>query len=990
MKKALALILLSALVTMPVKAQFESYVETAIRDGVVLGDENGNVNAKKEVTRGEFAVILTKFFNLSGGVATFPDVSPHDWFASALATAQHYSLIAGDGNGNANPYNNITRQDAVTIIGRYYNAKGSDLSGFENVSDYAKAYWSYASENQLLANDDPGEYITKGEILALLYDYDAKDGSGVRFMPGYPKISEKSGVFGHINIEVHTNRPAKIYYAVAEENMPHPEINIPLCETTGDITSTTIMLPMAKKHDIYLLAVDKDGAHSRILAIKGVSAFAFLSGDGTQAEPFMVYTEEQLSQISLIKDAHYRLGCDIAIEDSWTPIQDFTGTLDGDGYTIKDLNATGKNHAGLIANMTGTVKNLTVYGNISAGKIAGVIAGENNGIIENCVAVGSISVNTDYTGGICGKNNGTVKNCLTSLYSITASSFAGGIAGGNFGTIENCLAASNVVVSDMYAGGIAGVNNGGTIKTCVSACMTVHDVLTQNSGRITTNKNGGILDKNYFYLEAISDDFYEEPSDHSQNGYDASWGNLRDLAFYEGLGWDISKWNLASNGFRLIYPKMSNAPELTPGETIYFPKPIENSTGLRNIDLDEAGHYILVNDIHLSLPWKTICAKNGFSGTFDGDNHTIFNLNLNTQSGFFSNITGGTVKNLTLKNVTSASDSISGILTACNYGYIDNCRIYGKIKTKKAGHVGAFAGLNHGAITNCDADVDITNTNSNSTIGGICAESDGVIFGTNYRGKISTSGKNTVVGGICGYDTGGYISDCYANMTLSSTSNSGYLGGICGMAEGSQIYKCASGGNIVAQEADTIYSGGICALIQNATLYNCYSLSEIHTFAKTGYAGGVCGCNSGSIIQNTYSAASVLSSDNILTGGICGFAENGFVMQNLSLNPAINGGKNTGAVFGGKEASEITDNYSCDRTLINNSRLSNSEKNGTAKTLETLKNIDFFLKPISGGGILGWSSIDTGDDVWQKSDTSYPFPVLSNVKGQSVKTPTYK
>ncbi len=990
MKKVLAIILLAALLSTPVSAQIENYVETAIRDGVVLGDENGNVAAGNRVTRGEFAVILTRFLNLTGGVNTFADVLPHDWFADALATANHHSLIVGDQYGNAKPYDKITRQDAVTIIGRYYNAKNSDLTFAENASDYAKEYWAYAISNELLSDNDAKEYITKGEILELLYKYDAKDGSSVRFMPGYPKISHEFGAYGHISIDVRTNKPCKIYYCISEENQPHSEVNIPLCETDGDIVSTSINVNMGNIYDVYLVAVDEDGISSKISVVRGASAFLISSGDGSKAEPFIIYTKEQLAQISLVTDRYYRLGCDITLDENWIPISNFSGVLDGNGYTIKNLHISGRNHAGLFSKITGTVKNLTVYGDISAGKVAGIIAGENNGTIEDCVAVGTLSVNTDYAGGICGKNNGTIKNCLSSLYSITAGSFAGGIAGGNFGTLENSLAASNVVVSDMYAGSIAGVNNGGTIKTCVSACMTIHDALTQNSGRITTNKNDGVLDRNYFYLEAISDDFYEEPSDHSQNGYDASWGNLRDLNFYQELGWDTSKWELSENGFRLIFPKNSHAPELTPGETIYFPKQIKTATELRSIDKNESGHYILATDIYLSLPWKTICAKDGFSGTFDGNNYTIYNLNLNTQPGLFSNITGGTIKNLTLKNVTSESDSIGGILAACNYGYIDNCKIFGNIKTKKAGHVGSFAGLNHGAITNSEAHVDITNTNANSTIGGICAESDGLIFSTTYNGKISASGENTVTGGIVGYDTGGYISDCYSYMTLSATPKFGYTGGICGMAEGSQIYKCASGGSIVSQAENLIYSGGICALIQNATLYNCYSLSELHTFAKNGYSGGICGLNSGSIIQNTYSAANILSGESVMTGGICGFSENGFIMQNVSLNPAINGGKNIGAIFGGSDASEITDNYSCERTLINSALIDKTEKNGTAKSINALKNTDFFLKPLSEGGILGWPSNIQGDDAWQNSDSLYPFPILSNVKAQVLKTPVYK
>ncbi|MBR5809043.1 MAG: S-layer homology domain-containing protein [Clostridia bacterium] len=990
MKKALVLMLLSALLATPVSAEFESYVDSAVRDGVVLGDENGNINAEKLVTRGEFAVILTKFLNLHGGVSTFPDVSPHDWFASALASANHHSLIVGDAYGNARPYDNITRQDAVTILGRYYGSKDQNVWNLENVSGYAREFWAYALSNGILTKHESKEPVTKGEILGLLYEFDNNDAISVRFRPGYPRISHEFGVAGHVTIDICTNKPSKIYYAVAEENMPHPEIDIPLCETTDDIATVSIKVDAGKSYDIYLRSIDKDGVESRVYVVKGAHAFAISSGDGSKSAPFIVNTQEQLAQISQIRGKYYRLGSDISLDENWAPIPDFTGTLDGNGFKISGLRLSGKDHAGLFAKLSGTIRNLTVYGDISAGKIAGIIAGENLGIIESCVTAGTVSVNTDYAGGICGINRGTIRNCLASPYSITSGSFAGGISGGNFGTLENSLASSNVVVSDMYSGGISGVNNGGTIKGCVSACMTVHDVLTQNGGRITTNKNGGILDKNYFYLEAISDDFYEEPSDHSQNGYDASWGNLQDLAFYKELGWDTSRWASATNGFRLVYPKSAQAPTLTPGETIYFPKSIKTAEGLRNIDKNPSGHYILSQDIYMTLPWKIICATDGFSGTFDGNNHAIHNLNLNTQPGFFSNITGGTVKNLTLKNVTATSDSIGGILAACNYGYIDNCKIYGTIKTKKAGHIGSFAGLNHGAITNCEAYVDITNTNSNSTVGGICAESDGVIFGTTYHGKISANGENTVIGGIVGFETGGYISDCYAHMTLSATPKFGYIGGICGMAEGSQIYKCASGGNIVANAENIVYAGGICALIQNATLYNCYSLSEIHAFAKNGYVGGICGCNSGSIIQNTYSAASIFTGEKTLTGGICGYSESGFVMQNVALNPAINGGKSVGAIFGGSDASEISDNYSCERTLINSQLIASSEKNGTVKNIDTLRKTDFFLKPLVEGGALGWPNADMGDDVWQKANASYPFPVLSGVKAQTVSAPVYK
>ena len=991
MKKILVLLLLAAFFAMPAEAAYESYVETAIADGVISGDENGDVHAERQVSRGEFAVILSRFLNLSGGFNSFLDVSSDDWFHDAIVAANHYSILMGDENGYAKPYDPIRREDAITVLGRFYGATSKDISLAPDCSDYAKEYWAYAVSNKLLTQTDPNEFLSKGEILQLLYDYDTKDGTMVRFMAGYPRISQTDGLFGRVSIDIHTNKPCTIYYAITPKDTPHKEVNNFLCQTNGKIVTASIPANMNNIYDLYLVAVDSHGMTSKISIIPNTRSFAFASGHGTKNSPYIIYSRHQLEQITLLPEKFFRLGNDIIIDGDWSPLPEFSGTLDGNGHVIKGIKISEKRGAGLFSLVTGTVRNLTVSADVSATKNAGIIAGENDGLIEGCSTMGTIEVNTDNAGGICGTNYGTVKNCLTSLYSVASGSFAGGICGANYGVIENCLAATNVVASDMYAGGICGTNYGGTLKNNVSACLTVYDVLTQNSGRITTNKKGGKLENNYFYEDAIVEDTLYEPGYNSQNGLNMTFEQMIDMDFYQSLGYSTKNWKTAKNGFRLIYPNLTKAPELIPGETIYFPIALKTAQDLRNIDLNPAAHYILSDDIYVSTPWKTICDMAGFSGTLDGDGHTIYNLNLNTQSGFFSNITGGTVKNLTFRHATSSSDTIGGIIAACNYGYIENCSVYGTIQSRKSGHIGGITGLNHGLIANTTSYVEIINKYSNSTVGGICAENDGVISACTYRGKITINGDNSVVGGICGYDISGYINDCFAYINTSCAVKSGYIGGICGMADGSQIYKCVSGGNIISNAGTTLYSGGICALAQNATLYNCYSLAEIHSFSETGYAGGICGCSSGSNIQNTYAAGSLLSGNNISTGGICGYSENGFIMQNVALNPAINGGKNIGAIFGDANLSGIFDNFSCDRTLINSQHIISNQKNGTIKSFDALKNTEFFFKPVSSGGLLSWPNATLGDDVWEESDTGYSFPVLSGINTLGLLSmPAYK
>ena len=56
---------------------------------------------------------------------------------------------------------------------------------------------------------------------------------------------------------------------------------------------------------------------------------------------------------------------------------------------------------------------------------------------------------------------------------------------------------------------------------------------------------------------------------------------------------------------------------------------------------------------------------------------------------------------------------------------------------------------------------------------------------------------------------------------------------------------------------------------------------------------------------------------------------------------------------------------------------------GTGESLAKLKNTEFFFKPVSQNGGLGWSSVEYGGDVWTKSQNrNYLFPVLEGVKNQ--------
>ncbi len=68
------------------------------------------------------------------------------------------------------------------------------------------------------------------------------------------------------------------------------------------------------------------------------------SGSGTQADPYIITTPAELQSMQDDLTAYYKLGNDIDLSSisSWTPIglydTPFTGSLNGDGYIISNLN----------------------------------------------------------------------------------------------------------------------------------------------------------------------------------------------------------------------------------------------------------------------------------------------------------------------------------------------------------------------------------------------------------------------------------------------------------------------------------------------------------------------------------------------------------------------------------------------------------------------------------------------------------------------------
>lgn len=256
-------------------------------------------------------------------------------------------------------------------------------------------------------------------------------------------------------------------------------------------------------------------------------------GDGSEEYPYVLLNATQLISLSnKSKDnqnitEHFKLGADITLTESWTPIttvdehgygSQFLGTFDGDGHTIFGLKFNLSDYIAGLFGMIGTsgvVKNVKLKDcNISVsspGQICGGIAGVNYGTIENCHIIGGkITSESDAGGlaGICWYGDGAprIVACSNSA-AITGTYRMGGIVGwGREGSLIGCcntgIVAGN---SNMTVGGIVGIRDFSHLTACYFSAGNDNGYGTQ----ITNNDwSSAITDMNNALQEA---------------GYDYQW-----------------------------------------------------------------------------------------------------------------------------------------------------------------------------------------------------------------------------------------------------------------------------------------------------------------------------------------------------------------------------------------------------------------------------------------------------------------------------------
>lgn len=172
-----------------------------------------------------------------------------------------------------------------------------------------------------------------------------------------------------------------------------------------------------------------------------------------------------------------------------------------------------------------------------------------------------------------------------------------------------------------------------------------------------------------------------------------------------------------------------------------------------------------------------------YTGTINGDGHTITGLRINSDSGYQGFIgrlgEGGTVKNLTFTDAVVSAGQYSGIVVGGSIGTIENCHVTSGSLTTTYKYAGGIVGSNGSMVIDCTnaATIAVAQgvTNANN-LGGIAGNNSsiGIIMGCINTGAISSG--NTNIGGVLG-DNDGIVVACSNKGTVTGSSQTGGIVG---------------------------------------------------------------------------------------------------------------------------------------------------------------------------------------------------------------------
>jgi len=272
------------------------------------------------------------------------------------------------------------------------------------------------------------------------------------------------------------------------------------------------------------------------------------------------------------------------------------------------------------------------------------------------------------------------------------------------------------------------------------------------------------------------------------------------------------------------------------------PVEISNAEELQQIRESPSGNYVLVDDIDLSHI-DNFEPIGGFTGTFDGNGHTISNLTIDSPEtdrvGLFDTVgdntrlfglvgSEGEIKNISLRGVDVTGGNNVGGLVGLNRGMVTDSSAEGEVSGNE--RIGGLVGSNHDMIHRSGAEVSVTgerwvgglvgvseNPDAPNIIsmsyatgdvsGGDTAGVTGGLVGANIgevRSSYATGDVSGGGGGLAGYNVpnegGGIIRNSYATGNVTGDGGGGLVAGNDGVDENGEIENSYATGRVTGED----------------------------------------------------------------------------------------------------------------------------------------------------------------------------------------------
>ena len=306
------------------------------------------------------------------------------------------------------------------------------------------------------------------------------------------------------------------------------------------------------------------------------------------------------------------------------------------------------------------------------------------------------------------------------------------------------------------------------------------------------------------------------------------------------------------------------------------------------------GNDIVLNDTTNWESWEASAPKNKwtaiggwisrefifFSGSFDGDEHTISGIYTNDTfhcQGLFGCIDNSTIQNLgVIKSYIKGNENIGGVVGANNSGVVKNCYNTGTISGSHS--VGGMVGRNFGTVESC---YNTGTISGSSSVGGVVGISSITVANCYNTGVINGESD---VGGVVGY-IAGTVENCYNTGSVNGTFSR--IGGVVGETSYyGTIENCCNTGAVSGEDS----VGGVVGDHYSGTVKNCYNTGAINS--TRGWVGGVVGKTSSyGTVQNCYNAGTVNSTDRF-SGGVVGQKKSNTVENCYYLTGCAKDGNN--------------------------------------------------------------------------------------------------